>query len=110
MTRQLLLLLLALGLWQLPYTQLHCAFEPPDCKEGACDLCHLADVSPLVSAFRRLVRAAGNSVRLHGAEAGRGRPAALKAQTRPRPSPLNLVQLFQAAPPLREPRNGSVVE
>ncbi len=50
MTRQLLPLLLALGLWQLAYTQLHCAFEPPDCKEGACDLCHLADVSPLVSA------------------------------------------------------------
>ena len=49
MMRRLLLLLLALGLWQIAYTQVHCAFEPPDCQEGACELCHLADISPLTS-------------------------------------------------------------
>lgn len=49
MMRRLLLLLLALGLWQLAYNQVHCALEPPDCQEGACDLCHLADISPLDS-------------------------------------------------------------
>ena len=48
MMRRLLLLLLALGLWQIAYSQLHCALEPPDCQEGACELCHLADTSPLV--------------------------------------------------------------
>ena len=49
MMRRLLLLLLALGLWQIGYTQVHCAFEPPDCQEGACELCHLADISPLAA-------------------------------------------------------------
>ena len=49
MMRRLLLLLLALGLWQIAYTQIHCSLEPPDCQEGACELCHLADISPLVS-------------------------------------------------------------
>ena len=49
MTRRLLLLLLALGLWQIAFNQVHCALEPPDCQEGACDLCHLAEISPLVS-------------------------------------------------------------
>ena len=49
MMRRLLLLLLAVGLWQIGYTQIHCAFEPPDCQEGACELCHLADASPLPS-------------------------------------------------------------
>ena len=51
MMRRLLLLLLALGLWQIAYSQVHCAFEPPDCQEGACELCHFADISPLVSGF-----------------------------------------------------------
>ena len=54
MTRRLLLLLLALGLWQIAYSQVHCSLEPPDCQEGACDLCHLADVSPLVSGSSQL--------------------------------------------------------
>ena len=49
MMRRLLVLLLALGLWQIAYTQVHCAFEPPDCQEGACELCHLSDISPLAS-------------------------------------------------------------
>ena len=49
MMRRLLLLLLALGLWQLAYTQIHCSFEPPDCQEGACELCHVADISTLIS-------------------------------------------------------------
>lgn len=49
MMRRLLLLLLALGLWQIGYTQIHCGFEPPDCQEGACELCHLGDFSPLAS-------------------------------------------------------------
>lgn len=49
MMRRLLLLLLALGLWQIGYTQIHCGFEPPDCREGACELCHLGDISPLDS-------------------------------------------------------------
>ena len=49
MMRRLLLLLLALGLWQIGYTQIHCGFEPPDCQEGACELCHLGDISPLAS-------------------------------------------------------------
>ena len=49
MMRRLLLLLLALGLGQIAYTQIHCSFEPPDCEEGACELCHLADISPLAS-------------------------------------------------------------
>ena len=49
MMRRLLLLLLALGLWQIGYTQIHCGFEPPDCQEGVCELCHLGDISPLAS-------------------------------------------------------------
>ena len=49
MMRRLLLLLLALGLGQIAYTEIHCSFEPPDCEEGACELCHLADISPLAS-------------------------------------------------------------
>ena len=49
MMRRLLLLLLALGLWQIGYTEIHCGFEPPDCEEGACDLCHLGDISPLAA-------------------------------------------------------------
>ena len=49
MMRRLLLLLLALGLWQIAYTQIHCGFEPPDSEEGACELCHLGDISPLAS-------------------------------------------------------------
>ena len=44
-----LLLLLALGVGHLAYAQIHCSFEPPDCGEGACELCHLADISPLAS-------------------------------------------------------------
>lgn len=47
MTRRLLLLLLALGLGQIAYTQICCSFEPPDCEEGACELCHLVDILPL---------------------------------------------------------------
>lgn len=49
MMRRLLLLLLALGLWQIGYTQIHCGFEPPDCQEGVCELCHLGDIPPLAS-------------------------------------------------------------
>ena len=49
MMLRLLLLLLALGLGQIAYTQIHCSFEPPDCEEGACELCHLADIPPLAS-------------------------------------------------------------
>lgn len=49
MMLRLLLLLLALGLGQIAYTQIHCSFEPPDCEEGACELCHSADISPLAS-------------------------------------------------------------
>ena len=49
MMRRLLLLLLALGLWQFAFSQIHCGLEPPDCQEGACELCHLADVSPAAS-------------------------------------------------------------
>lgn len=49
MMLRLLLLLVALGLGQIAYTQVHCSFEPPDCEEGACELCHLADISPLAS-------------------------------------------------------------
>ena len=51
MMRRLLLPLLALGLWQIAYSQADCAFEPPDCQVGACELCHFADISPLVSGF-----------------------------------------------------------
>ena len=54
MTRRLLLLLLALGLWQIVYTQIHCSLEPPDCHEGTCELCHLADISPLLSGSSQL--------------------------------------------------------
>ena len=49
MMRRLLLLLLALGLWQIGYTRIHCSLEPPDCQEGACELCHLTDIPPLIS-------------------------------------------------------------
>ena len=49
MMRRLLLLLLAVGLWQIAYTQIHCSLEPPDCQEGECELCHLAEISPLSS-------------------------------------------------------------
>ena len=49
MMRRLLLLLLALGLWQIAYTQIHCGLEPPDCQEGTCELCHLAEISPPAS-------------------------------------------------------------
>lgn len=54
MMRRLLLLLLALGLWQIAYTQIHCSLEPPDCQEGRCELCHLADIAPQVSDSARL--------------------------------------------------------
>lgn len=47
--RRLLLLLLALGLWQIAYAQIHCGLEPADCLEGDCELCHLSDVTPLQS-------------------------------------------------------------
>ena len=49
MMRRLLLLLLALGLWQIACAQLHCGLEPPDCQEGACDFCHLVDISQLAT-------------------------------------------------------------
>ena len=54
MIRRLLLLLLALGLWQVAYTQIHCSLEPPDCQEGKCELCHFADIAPQVSGSARL--------------------------------------------------------
>lgn len=49
MMRRLLFVVLALGLWQIAYTRIHCGFEPPDCQEGECDLCHLTDLAPLLS-------------------------------------------------------------
>lgn len=58
--RQLLHLLLALGLWQLADTQIHCAFEPPDCQEGACDFCHMAEIPPLEPGSARLALPAPN--------------------------------------------------
>lgn len=54
MMRRLLLLLLALGLWQIGYTQVHCSLEPPDCQEGKCELCHVADIAPQISGSARL--------------------------------------------------------
>jgi len=42
------LLLLAAGLLQIAYAQVHCGLEPADCKEGACELCHSSDVAPLI--------------------------------------------------------------
>lgn len=54
MMHRLLLPLLALGLWQIAYTQIHCGFEPPACQEGACQLCHLGDISPLASGSAQL--------------------------------------------------------
>ena len=54
MMRRLLLLLLALGLWQIAYTQIHCGLEPSDCEEFACELCPVADIDPLLSGFALL--------------------------------------------------------
>ena len=54
MMHRLLLLLLALGLWQIACTQVHCGLEPLDCQEGACELCHLADISALPPVFSQL--------------------------------------------------------
>lgn len=51
MMRRLLLLLLALGLWQIARTQVHCDLAPSDCEEAACELCPAADIAPLVSGF-----------------------------------------------------------
>jgi len=45
-TRRLVLLLLALGLCQIVYAQIHCALETTDCSEGSCELCHLSDGAP----------------------------------------------------------------
>ena len=49
MMRCLLVLLLALGLGPLAYSQIHCGFAPVDCQEGECELCHLADDLPLIA-------------------------------------------------------------
>lgn len=47
MTRRLLILLAAVGLWQIAYAQIHCALETAECSEGSCELCHLNDEAPL---------------------------------------------------------------
>lgn len=52
--RRLLLLLLALGLWQIAYAQVHCGLEPAACEEGRCELCHLGDVAPLTGGVASL--------------------------------------------------------
>ncbi len=48
MMRRCLLLLLALGLWQVAFAQVHCSVELEDCEEGACELCPLSHISPQV--------------------------------------------------------------
>ena len=55
MMRRLLLLLLALGLWQITYAQIHCAFETADSDEACCELCHLGSLTPVACSALRLV-------------------------------------------------------
>lgn len=55
MMRRLLLLLLALGLWQIAYAQIHCAFETADSDEACCELCHLSSLTPIACNALRLI-------------------------------------------------------
>lgn len=52
--RRLVFLLLALGLLQIAYAQVHCALEESDCDEARCELCHLSDLTPYVSGVIQL--------------------------------------------------------
>ena len=57
MRRPLLLLLvplLALGLWQITYAEIHCAFETEDTEETCCELCHLSRLTLMASSAPRL--------------------------------------------------------
>ena len=57
MRRPLLLLLvplLALGLWQITYAEIHCAFETEDTEEACCELCHLSRFALIVCSAPRL--------------------------------------------------------
>ncbi|MCY4588214.1 MAG: hypothetical protein OXB98_19465 [Bryobacterales bacterium] len=54
MMRRLLLLLLALGLWQIAYAQIHCALETADSDEACCELCHLSSLTPIDCSALRL--------------------------------------------------------
>ena len=57
MRRPLLLLLvpmLALGLWQITYAEIHCAFETEDSEEACCELCHLSRFALIVCSAHRL--------------------------------------------------------
>ena len=58
MRRPLLLLLvplLALGLWQITYAEIHCAFETEESDEACCELCHLSRFALIVCSPPRLV-------------------------------------------------------
>lgn len=50
----LLVLLLALGLWQIAYAQIHCAFEAEDSDEACCELCHLSRLTLIACSALRL--------------------------------------------------------
>ncbi len=57
MRRPLLLLLvplLALGLWQITYAEIHCAFETEDTEEACCELCHLSRLTLMACSALRL--------------------------------------------------------
>lgn len=52
--RRIVVILLALGLWQIAFAQIHCALEASDCEEGRCELCHFNDLTPNVPSATRL--------------------------------------------------------
>ena len=57
MRRPLLLLLvplLALGLWQITYIEIHCAFETEESEEACCELCHPGSLTAIVGSAPRL--------------------------------------------------------
>lgn len=50
----LLILLLALGLWQITYARIHCAFETEDTEEACCELCPLSRLTLVAGSAPRL--------------------------------------------------------
>lgn len=46
--KRFLLLLLAIGLWQISCAGIHCDLGPSDCEEFECELCAVGDIAPLV--------------------------------------------------------------
>ena len=91
--RRLLLLLLALGLWQITYAQIHCAFETEDSDEACCELCHLSSLTP-IRLHRPSADLANSDVPLQRHPSPPRCPVrSLAAQPAARASPLSLIHV-----------------